>query len=180
MKLCVKRIRFLVSLSLEEKKRQKFEKSIYSKSQYFLSVSSFFLLVFFFHPPKTNIFASFANLASGHNISRPSSILVDVENRLNRKKRISNRFQNWPTDGDLSLIKPFFPSFNKTKNFVVRLNPPSVENEQFDHYLKSGSQKCNVRHRVVNFYFISFQNLEDQGQVHFLTLPMIRLVKTGF
>lgn len=94
LKLCVKRIRFLVSLSLEEKKRQKFEKSIYSKSQYFLSVSSFFLLVFFFHPPKTNIFASFANLASGHNISRPSSILVDVENRLNRKKRISNRFQN--------------------------------------------------------------------------------------
>ena len=38
--LCVKRMRFLVSLSLESKKRQKFEKSIYSKSQYFLSVSS--------------------------------------------------------------------------------------------------------------------------------------------
>lgn len=35
-------MRFLVSLSIEEKKRQKFEKSIYSKSQYFLSVSSFF------------------------------------------------------------------------------------------------------------------------------------------
>ena len=42
LKLCVKRMRFLVSLSIEEKKRQKFEKSIYSKSQYFLSVSSFF------------------------------------------------------------------------------------------------------------------------------------------
>ena len=38
LKECV----FLVSLSIEEKKRQKFEKSIYSKSQYFLSVSSFF------------------------------------------------------------------------------------------------------------------------------------------
>ena len=180
MKLCVKRIRFLVSLSLEEKKRQKFEKSIYSKSQYFLSVSSFFLLVFFstlrkriyLHLlqiwPQGTIFLAPLRYWSTLKIASIAKNEFRIDFKIDRQTAIY-----------LS-SNPFFPSFNKTKNFVVRLNPPSVENEQFDHYLKSGSQKCNVRHRVVNFYFISFQNLEDQGQVHFLTLPMIRLVKTGF
>ena len=119
LKLCVKRMRFLVSLSIEEKKRQKFEKSIYSKSQYFLSVSS--LLFSRLFPPSENeyicIFCKFGLRAQYF------SPLFDI----GRQRRKSPQWQKTNfesisklTDRRRSIShQPLFPVPNKTKNFVV-------------------------------------------------------------
>ena len=151
-------MRFLVSRSIEEKKRQKFEKSIYSKSQYFLSVSSFF---------SSRLFSSLRKRIYLHLLQIwPKGTIflaprywstLKIASIAKNEFRIDFKIDRQTAIYLSSFFQPFF-SFppNKTKKFSSSSNPPPEKKwTVWSHYLKSGSQKCKVRHRVVNFYFIS-------------------------